>query len=204
MKEIVFGTTNKSKVEQVRGALAPKGVMVIDITDLIDADKLPAVDESGNSHRENARLKAVAYAKAVGRPVFATDNALFIDGFPDDEQPGVHVRRLKGWTRRPTDTELLDYYVTLVKKLGGEVGVRWESGYCIASSGGVLAERVAVSERCFVSTPSATVLPGYPLESIQIDPVTGKYVAEMTKDERAAFWQRNVGDRLAAFIISVP
>jgi hypothetical protein len=41
------------------------------------------------------------------------------------------------------------------------------------------------------------------LESIQIDPETGKYISEMTTEEQAEFWQRTLGSKLCSFVKSI-
>ena len=40
---------------------------------------LPGVVEDGTTAQENARKKAIAYAKALGRLVLSMDNALYFD-----------------------------------------------------------------------------------------------------------------------------
>jgi len=44
---------------------------------------------------------------------------------------------------------------------------------------------------------------GYPLESLQIDEVSGKYRSEMTNDELAQLWQRKIGQPLSVFVKSL-
>src|SRR3989338_1275761 len=93
MKEIMVGTTNEAKVKQIRGALFSLGVSVKGVT---DKSLLPDVKEDGNTAQENAKKKAVAYAQALNKAVLSMDNALYFKGLPDDEQPGVNVRRING------------------------------------------------------------------------------------------------------------
>ena len=44
------------------------------------------------------------------------------------------------------------------------------------------------------------MIPGYPLESLQIDQASGKYISDMTDAEQEEFWQRAVGEELCAFV----
>lgn len=67
IKQITFGTTNEAKIKQIRGALAPAG---IEVNGVIDKSALPEVVEDGKTANENARKKALAYAKALGKTVF--------------------------------------------------------------------------------------------------------------------------------------
>lgn len=69
-----MATTNRSKIDQIKGALSGIGVSVVGVE---NKDLLPEVDENGKTALDNARKKALAYAKALGRVVLSMDNALF-------------------------------------------------------------------------------------------------------------------------------
>jgi XTP/dITP diphosphohydrolase len=200
MKTLTIGTTNPSKIAQILDALAPAGVLVEGVA---DKSLLPHVEETGSTVQENARIKALAYAHALGRTILSMDNALFFDELATDKQPGIHVRRIGGGNA-VTDEELLRNGVTLVSSLGGRATGYWEYGICVATPDGQLWETSLKTPRIFVSTPCAKVVPGYPLESIQIDPESGKYIAEMTAKEQATFWQRTLGKQLRNFVDQVP
>jgi len=47
------------------------------------------------------------------------------------------------------------------------------------------------------------MIPGYPLESIQIDPASGAYLSEMPPEEQAIFWQQKIGRELCEFLWQV-
>jgi len=199
MKKLVMGTTNEAKVAQIAAALAPAGVRVEGVP---DKKMLPNVVEDGATAQENARKKAIAYAKALGQTVFSMDNALFFDGLAPEEQPGIHVRRIGG-SPAATDEELLDHAVALVESLGGTATGYWEYGVCIANPSGKVSETTIRTPRVFTRKRSAKLIPGYPLESIQIDPETRKYTSEMSEGERAAFWQKTLGTPLCSFVSRV-
>ena len=199
MKELIFGTTNPAKVLQIRGALAPAG---IDVNGVVDKSVLPEVVEDGKTANENARKKALAYAKALNKTVFSMDNALYIDGLPDDKQPALNVRRIGGLTAT-TDEEMIEYYSKLIDSLGGKAEGYWEFGICIATSDGEYRETTIRSPRTFVSTPTTNRQAGYPLESIQIDPASNKYIADMTQTEQDTFWQQAIGEKLLEFVKGV-
>jgi len=200
MKEILFGTTNKAKIAQMQGALAPIGVVVRGIE---DGTILPHVNEDGKTAQENAQKKAVTYAKALNTTVFSMDNALYFDGLADERQPGLNVRRINVINERPTDKEMLEYYSKLIKELGNKTTGRWEFAVCVAQPNGVYQETTVISPRIFVSTPSTTMVPGYPLESIQIDPDTGIYVSEMSQEDQGKFWERAIGKPIQEFIKNI-
>ena len=200
MKEILFGTTNEAKIKQVSGVLAPAGIKVRGIT---NKEMLPDVEEDGKTAIENARKKALAYAKALGELVFSMDNALYLEGLYPEKQPGVNVRRIDGYLERPTDEQMIDYYSKLIASLGDRINGYWEYGICIATPEGRYWEAIVKAPRIYVSEPSQTIQPGYPLESLQIEPESGKYMSEMTQEEQDIFWQKAIGRPLLEFVQSV-
>jgi len=200
MKEILFGTTNKAKIAQLQGALAPIGMVVRGI----ESDTpLPVISEDGKTAQENARKKATTYAKALNTTVFSMDNALYFDTLSENEQPGLNVRRINSINERPTDDEMLEYYSALIKKFGDQITGRWEFAICVATQNGEYREITIISPRIFVSTPSQKIVQGYPLESIQIDPKTGKYISEMSQEEQDIFWQQAIGKPIQDFIRTI-
>jgi hypothetical protein len=48
--------------------------------------------------------------------------------------------------------------------------------------------------------PDPNLLPGYPLESLQIEPKTGKYLTQLSKADQAEAWKKSLGKPLADFI----
>lgn len=199
MKTITMGTTNPAKIAQIRDALAPIGIVVEGVT---DKKLLPEVVEDGATVQENARKKALVYAKALGQRIFSMDNALFLDGLTPEAQPGIHVRRIGGSTAA-TDEELLEHGIALVDSLGGEATGYWEYGICVADPDGTIFETTLKTPRIFTSKRSSKMVVGYPLESIQIDPETDMYISEMTPEEQTVFWQRTLGVSLRSFMSGI-
>jgi 8-oxo-dGTP diphosphatase len=197
-KEIIFGTKNPAKIEQVRGVLSPLGISVVGLGEF---GRLPDVEEDGDDVVDNAVKKAVVYARAFGRTVFSMDNGLYFDDLPANQQPGTHVRRING-EDRPTDDELLAYYVKLVEDHGGAMKSRWEYGLAIAHPDGNFVSSSLISPRLFTGKPSSMTVEGYPLESLQIDPTSGEYVSEMSEEQRAAYWQKVIGGPLSKFVVT--
>lgn len=193
--ELIYGTKNKAKLEQLKGALAK---LPIEIIGLPHRD-LPDVEEDGKTAQENARKKATTYARILNTPVLSMDIALYFDGLVEEKQPGIFVRRFAG-KERATDDEVFDYYSAIVKQLGERVGGRWEYFVCVAYPDGKVFETIVVTPRIFVSSASPVRIEGYPLEAIQIDPDSGKYISEMKSQEQDEYWQKTIGKELCDFI----
>lgn len=192
--ELVYGTHNPSKIAQVQAALADTDITVVGLGD-VDF----VVDEDGTSPEENARKKAVEYASAIGRPVLSMDVALYFDDLPANQQPGLYVRRIPGH-ESASDEALTAYYTKLIADHGGTIHGYWEFSYALGYPDRTSQAFTARTHRTFVSTPHSAALPGYPLESLQIDPESGKYLTEFTPQEQAEAWRKSLGQKLAAFI----
>lgn len=197
MKEIIYGTSNPAKVAQVRDVLEPLGFVV---KSLADFNSKITVDEDGETAEENALKKAAAYSKELNMPVLSMDVALYFNDLPEDKQPGLHVRRINNDESRPSDEEMLAYYANLAASMGDQINGYWRYAFALAWPDGRQVSFTRDTSRIFVSKPSPIIVEGYPLESLQVDPETGKYISEMSKEEIAAFWQNLMGAPLARFV----
>jgi len=200
MKTIVYGTTNAAKVAQLRDILAPLELTIRGLADF-GSKQIPVVEECGETAEENARLKATQYAAALGLPVISMDTGLYFEGLPEDLQPGLHVRRING-VDRGSDEELIECYTTLASRMGvgGKLKGYWRYAYALAWPDGRCESFTADAHRIFSSEPSEHRTPGFPLESLQIDPESGVYIADMTAEVRTAFWRRQSNDAVCDFV----
>ena len=180
MTTVLFGSRNASKLARMQALFAPLGLELVGL----DGSEAPEPDE-GACVETNARTKALAYARHVRAPCIANDYGLRLDGLPDDEQPAAFVRRIAGRGRSATDAEMMDHYRRCIRELGGTTSGTWTGALAIAFDGDEAVSTVAQVTRTFVATPSETVLDGEPLASLQIDPTTGRYVSEVTFEQRA-------------------
>jgi XTP/dITP diphosphohydrolase len=73
--KLVIATHNPGKLAEMRELLAPHGVEVVSAGEL----GLSEPEETGNSFRANARIKAMAAAKASMLPAFADDSGLVVE-----------------------------------------------------------------------------------------------------------------------------
>ncbi len=181
MKEVLFATGNESKVARYKEKLLSKGIILKSLKDLnIKLD----IDENGNTAIENAIIKAKAYSEATNLPTMATDDTMFIEGIPDDKQPGVYVRRING--KRLSDEELIDYYTNLVKTYGkdGKLDTKWILGMVIIKNGKVYTHEEITSEYFLVDTPAKDIREGYPLSSILFNKKANKYDIYLTEEDK--------------------
>ena len=87
-RELFLATNNAHKLEEYREMLFPLGYLVYSPKDLnIDLDP----NETGSSYRENAYLKAKAFAEVSPFPVLADDSGLEVLAL--NKEPGIHSAR---------------------------------------------------------------------------------------------------------------
>ena len=87
---LVIATHNPGKLAEMRDLLAPFGVDAVSAGELGLAE--PA--ETGTTFADNARIKAMAAARASGHPAFADDSGLAVDAL--DGEPGIYSARWAG------------------------------------------------------------------------------------------------------------
>ncbi len=177
--KLLFATTNPAKVKKYADELNKRNIDLLTIKDL---NLKLNVDECGKDCIENAYIKAKAYYEATGITSIGMDNTLFIDGIPENKQPGTHVRRVNG--KELSDEEMIEYYANLVKEYGGKLVAKWVYGMVIYDGKEAKTHTWNKSDFYFIDTPSKKRNPGYPLDSIAIIPEFNKYLVELTEEER--------------------
>ena len=89
-RRLLVATHNPGKLREFAYLLEPHGIEVVGAAAL----GLPEPEETGDSFRANARLKARAAADATGLPALAYDSGLVVHAL--DGQPGIHSARWAG------------------------------------------------------------------------------------------------------------
>ena len=74
---ILYGTTNKGKLQAMRTALQTFDIELIGLKDI--ESELPSINEDGKTLLENAEIKARVYYEAFHIPVFSCDSGLYFD-----------------------------------------------------------------------------------------------------------------------------
>ena len=84
---LLLATANPHKVAELRAIFAEAGLPAIGLHDLPGGRDIPEPRETGDTFEANARLKALAYAGASGRPCVADVSGLEVDALGG--RPGV-------------------------------------------------------------------------------------------------------------------
>ena len=177
--KILYGTTNQGKLLAMKKSVEILDMELICLKDL--ESELPVIVENGKTPLENAEIKARAYFEAFHMPVFSCDSGLYFDELTEEEQPGIHVRRVNG--KELTDEEMMEYYASLAEKHGGRITGRYRNAvYFILDENhhySSMDMSIATEPFFLVTKPHEKRVPGFPLDSLSIDIETGKYYYDL-------------------------
>jgi XTP/dITP diphosphohydrolase len=154
---LVIATHNSGKLAEMRELLARHGVAAVSAGDL----GLAEPEETGGSFRANARIKAVAAAKAAGQAAFADDSGLVVDAL--DGAPGILSAR---WAGPNKDfNAAMAQIERLLRERGAatpeERRAHFASALCVAWPDGHLEEVEARADGTLVWPPRGTAGFGY-------------------------------------------
>ena len=180
MKELLFATGNESKVKRFKSGLLENDIEIITLNNI---DAKVEIIENGKNAIENALIKARTYADVCDLPVFAMDDNLYIEGIPEEKQPGMYVRRVNG--KRLNDDEMIEYYSNLAHTYGknGRLTCRWVYGIAVINNGKESTYTWSKNDFYIVDKPSNKINPGYPLNTISINKKLNKYFTDITEED---------------------
>ena len=92
--KIVIATRNRHKAVELQTLLHGAGYNAVRLDEIDPDGKIPEVEETGTTFKENAFLKAHAIAKATGLPSVADDTGLEVDALGG--APGIFSARYAG------------------------------------------------------------------------------------------------------------
>ena len=186
--KLLFGTGNEYKYQLMKKRLEEIKEIELINPKMINL-KLDII-EDGQTPEENAIKKAKQYYEASGIATIAEDSGLYIDAFPEDEQPGLFVKRING-REDASDTEILNYYIEKLKKYGGESLASYHTGVCIIDEAGKIHSKI-IEENKFLMTSNKNNIPtisGGILDCISYDTVNKKYFNERNEEEKAIHYK---------------
>ena len=199
MVKLLYGTTNKAKLEVMENATKDLDIEIISLNEI--EGELPKIEENGKTPLENAEIKARAYYEAFQMPVFSCDSGLYFDELEDEEQPGIHVRRVGG--RELSDEEMTEYYASLARKYGGKLTGRYRNAiyFILDKNAHYSSMDMSIATEPFIlsSMPHPKRVEGFPLDALSMDMKTGEYYYDLEEKEVST----NVEEGLKNFFIEV-
>jgi XTP/dITP diphosphohydrolase len=180
--KLLLATTNDNKVREIRAVLTD-GVQLVT---LADVPRIPEPRETGNTFWENAREKALAYARASGLTAVAEDSGLVIAALGGD--PGVNSARFLG-----SDTSYAQRFDEIYRRLRqhpeASRAARFVTALAVAEPDGTLL----FETESFIAgeiTPVPAGANGFGYDPVFFYPPLGKTTGEMTIREKNAVSHR--------------
>jgi XTP/dITP diphosphohydrolase len=194
---VVIATHNPGKLAEMRGLLAPYGIAAQSAGEL----GLAEPEETGKTFAANARIKAVAAAKATGQTAFADDSGLVVDTLGGD--PGIHSARWAGPNKdfRYAMNRIQTLLIERDAKLPEQRRAHFVAALCLAWPDGHLEEFEGRVDGVVVWPPRGDAGFGY-------DPLFkpegfDRTFGQMTADEKHGLPPRGLGlsHRARAFVM---
>ncbi len=183
MNKILIATHNQGKLKRYKSLFADlKDLEILSLQDLnIDVK----VDEPYNNPEENAIYKAKEYAKISLLPTIAVDEALTTNFLPENEQPGVFVRRFNKEKRELSDLEVLEIWKKISQLYPGENRqFIWDFRLSYYNPHDNILKTTNAVQRDFLASEfSNKINPGYPMSSFLVPDGYKKPYVELGPDE---------------------
>jgi XTP/dITP diphosphohydrolase len=182
---LLVATTNPGKVREIRPLL---GGLDLQLLTLQDLPSIEPAEETGRSFEENARAKALHYARAFGHLTVAEDSGLEIDALAG--APGVESARFGG-----VDSSYAEKFAIIYEGLRAagdiESAARFVCALALARGEQILFEARGTVEGRIAREPKGSG--GFGYDPIFFYPPFGRTLAE------AADRKSEVSHRAAAF-----
>ena len=185
-RKILVATTNPGKADELEAMLD----LDVDWLTLADFPDIPEVKEDGATFIENARKKALGYAKATDLWIIADDSGLVIDAL--NGAPGIESARFSG--EKDADRTLIDHknIAKVLKLLKGvpteKRTARFVCSLCLASPDQILIETQGKLEGLIAEKEIGNN--GFGYDPVFFVPNLNKTVAQLTRDEKNAISHR--------------
>lgn len=191
---ILIATTNRGKLAEIRLILAglPHAFVTL--------DRMPAIpepEETGTTFADNARQKALFYARASGLSTVAEDSGLEIDAL--DGAPGIYSSRYNGATYPDKFARI---YAALRARGADGSAARFVCSVTLARGDRVVFEARGTVEGVVASEPRGAH--GFGYDPIFYHPPSGRTLAELDDEEKRAVSHRGHAFRaLREFLVGV-
>ncbi len=190
---LLIATHNRGKLIEYRDLFAGLSLELVTLDDIGIGDDVP---ETGATFAENARAKAMAYARASGLLTLADDSGLEVDALGGE--PGVQSKRYAGANQ--SDAERNAFLLAKLREVpAGARAARFRCAIAIASPRGEVWETDGTCEGEIAFEPRGTNGFGY-------DPIfqiagRGVRMAELTTAEKNRVSHRARAGRRAREIL---
>ncbi|MFH1719676.1 MAG: RdgB/HAM1 family non-canonical purine NTP pyrophosphatase [Planctomycetota bacterium] len=187
-RNILVATTNPGKIAEIRAMLGGD----VRWLSLADVGEIGEIEEDGSTFAENARKKALGYARAAGIWTIADDSGLVVDALGG--APGIKSARFSGEKTKDEDRTLIDHRnIAKVLELLKDVPkdrrtARFVCCLCLASPEKALIETEGTLEGLITEREIGEN--GFGYDPVFLVPHLHRAVAQLTGDEKNAISHR--------------
>lgn len=182
MKKLIFATTNKNKMREIREILGDLNYEILSMTEAgIDLD----IVEDGTTFEENAMIKAIEISKLTNCIVLADDSGLEVDYL--DKAPGIYSARFEG-----VDTPYAVKNQIIIDRLAGVPDEKRTARFVCAIAA-VFPDGYSTTKRGVIEGQigyEAKGENGFGYDPIFYLPEYGKTTAELSREEKNAISHR--------------
>jgi XTP/dITP diphosphohydrolase len=182
MRRLVIATTNRGKLREIETLL--DGI-TFDLVTLGDWPEVAPPEETGRTFADNARLKALYYARHTGELTVAEDSGLEIDELGG--APGVESARFGGARSSYPEKFAVIYDALRAKKVAGSTA-RFVCALALARGGDVLFETRGTVEGTIAPDPKGSA--GFGYDPIFFYPPLECTLAEATPEQKSTVSHR--------------
>ena len=201
-RTLVLASGNPGKLREIARTL---GDLPLHVVGLGELDPVDEPVEDGQTFADNARLKALYYARATGQWCLADDSGLAVDAL--DGRPGVHSARFAqddcppGADRRALTTANNARLLRELADLPAEQRTaRFVCHLALADADEVLLETTGTVEGLIADSPHGDN--GFGYDPLFLVGATGQTAAEMTSDRKNAISHRGKAVRQFAVMLA--
>lgn len=189
MPDVLIATTNQGKLREIRQILRD---VPHRLKTLADFPAIVAPEETGASFAENARQKAVYYARATGIPTMAEDSGFAVDVLGGE--PGIYSARYL--RQDATYHERFEDIQRRVRESGvSDRSARFVCALALASGEEIVFETTATVEGILAPAPAGSN--GFGYDPIFLYPPYSKTFGEVSDAEKTSVSHR--GHAVRAF-----
>ncbi|MFA7049925.1 MAG: non-canonical purine NTP pyrophosphatase [Patescibacteria group bacterium] len=190
--KILIATHNPGKLKRYQNLFAD--FTDLELVSLKDLNISTKIDEPHNSPEENSIFKAREYSKISLLPTIAVDEALTTNFLPENEQPGVFVRRFNKEKRELNDLEVIEIWKKISQLYPGKNRrFVWDfrmSYFDIQSN--FLKTAKAIQNDFLADEFSNKINPGYPMSSFLVPEGYSKPYVELDSQELLKIDKKNL------------
>jgi len=180
---LLIATTNRNKLKEIVAIL---GDLPITLKTLKDFPDVTIAEETGATFADNARLKALHYAKATGLLTMAEDSGFEVDAL--NCEPGIYsARYLRPDATYPERFDAI-YKALRERKDPKTRAARFVCALALASDGKIVFKTKGVVEGELAAKPAGSG--GFGYDPIFCYPPYGKTFAEITPEQKLAVSHR--------------